>query len=67
MRKIKWLFIIGILGILMIDLLLVGRTSHEVSLNEDTIWTAIRVSLAFLLFVFLRFFGDTVHGIDTPE
>jgi tellurite resistance protein TerC len=61
------LFLIGILGILMIDLLLVGRKSHEVSLKEATIWTAIWVSLALLFFLFLRFFGDAVHGIDTTE
>ena len=61
------LFLVGILGILMIDLLFVGRRSHEISLKEASVWTAIWVSLAFLFFIFLRFFGDAVHGIDTPE
>ena len=60
-------FLAGILGILMIDLLLIGRRSHEVSLKEASIWTAIWVSLAFLFFLFLRFFGDAVHDIDTSE
>jgi len=61
------LFLVGILGILMIDLLLVGRRSREVSFKEASVWTAIWVSLAFLFFIFLRFFGDAVHGIETPE
>ena len=60
-------FLVGILGILMIDLLLVGNRSHEVSLREASIWTSIWVSLALLFFVFLRFFGDSIHGIDTSE
>jgi len=61
------LFLVGILGILMIDLLLIGRRGHEVSLKEASIWTAIWISLAFLFFLFLRFFGDAVHDIDTSE
>jgi len=61
------LFLIGILGILMLDLLLIGRKSHEVSLKEASIWTAIWVSLAFLFFLFLRFFGNAVHDIDKSE
>ncbi len=51
----------------MMDLLLIGRRSHEVSLKEASIWTAVWVSLAFLFFVFLRFFGDSIHGLNTPE
>ena len=61
------LFLVGILGILMMDLLLIGRRSHEVSLKEASVWTAIWVSLAFLFFVFLRYFGDYIHGLDTKE
>ena len=38
----------------MIDLLLVGRKSHEVSLREAAIWSGIWVSLAFLFSLFLR-------------
>ena len=61
------LFLVGILGVLLVDLLILGRNSHEVLLREATIWTAIWVTLAFAFFVFLRFFGDYVHGIETPE
>ena len=61
------LFLVGVLGILMMDLLLLGRKSHEVSIREASIWTGIWVSLAFLFFVFLRYFGDFIYGLDTLE
>jgi tellurite resistance protein TerC len=61
------LFLVGITGILMIDLLIVGRKSHEVSLREASIWTGIWVLLAFLFALFLRFHGDYVYGIHSIE
>jgi tellurite resistance protein TerC len=61
------LFLVVILGILMFDLLVVGRKSHEVSIREAATWTGIWVLLAFMFSLFLRFFGDFVHGIDTQE
>lgn len=61
------LFIIGILGVLMFDLLVVGRKSHIVSLKEAGLWTGIWISLALGFALFLRFFGEHIHGISTPE
>ncbi len=61
------LFLVVILGILMFDLLVLGRKSHEVSIREAATWTGIWVLLAFMFSLFLRFFGDFVHGIDTLE
>jgi tellurite resistance protein TerC len=61
------LFLAVIVGILMLDLLVLGRKSHEVSLREAAIWTGIWVTLAFLFALFLRFFGEFVHGIETLE
>ena len=61
------LFLAVILGILMFDLLILGRKSHEVSIREAATWTGIWVLLAFMFSLFLRFFGDFVHGIDTLE
>jgi tellurite resistance protein TerC len=54
-------------GILMFDLLVLGRKSHEVSLRESAIWTGIWVMLAFAFSLFLRIFGEFVHGIETQE
>jgi len=60
-------FIIAILGILMLDLLVIGKKSHEVSLKEAVSWTAIWISLALGFSVFLRLFGDFVHGIESAD
>jgi tellurite resistance protein TerC len=57
------LFTIGILGILIIDLTVVGRNSHVISFKEASIWTAIWVSIALLFYVFILYFGDRFHGI----
>jgi tellurite resistance protein TerC len=61
------LFIALILGILMLDLLVIGRKSHEVSIREGAIWTGIWVLLALGFTVFLRYFGEYIHGIETSE
>lgn len=62
-----FLFLAGILGILLIDLLLIGKESHEVTLKEATIWSAFWILLAFVFAVFLRVFGDLIHGVDTSD
>ena len=59
------LFISFILGVLMLDLLVIGRKSHVVSLREATIWTAIWILLALGFAVFLRFFGEHIHGVGS--
>jgi tellurite resistance protein TerC len=61
------LFLAVIVGILMFDLLVLGRKSHEVSLREAAIWTGVWVILAFSFALFLRFRGDFVHGIETLD
>jgi len=61
------LFLVGIVGILIFDLLILGRKSHEVSLREAAIWTGVWVSLAFLFALFLRLHGQMIHGIETHE
>ena len=61
------LFVVFILGVLMLDLLVIGRKSHEVSLKEASLWTGIWISLALGFALFLRFFGEHIHGIRTPE
>lgn len=60
-------FLIIIIGILMFDLLVVGRKSHEVSLREAASWTGVWVTLAMLFALLLRFHGDMVYGIDSLE
>jgi tellurite resistance protein TerC len=61
------LFIIFILGVLMLDLLVIGRKSHEVSIREATIWSLVWIMLALGFAVFLRFLGEHIHGIGSSE
>jgi tellurite resistance protein TerC len=57
------LFIIGIVGILLLDLLVIGRKSHIISFREAGIWVAVWVSLAFFFYLFLLHRGEVIHGI----
>lgn len=61
------IFIVFIIGVLMFDLLCVGRGHHVVSIKEASIWTCVWVCLALAFFVFLRTNGHLVHGIDSFE
>ena len=61
------LFIVGIVGVLLIDLLVIGRKSHVISFSEAGIWVAVWVSLAFLFYLFLLWKGEVVHGIKNME
>ncbi|MFC2087380.1 TerC/Alx family metal homeostasis membrane protein [Bacteroidota bacterium] len=57
-------FIIFIVSILIFDLLFVGKKSHVVSFKEASIWVTVWISIALLFYIFLRFYGDIVHGIS---
>jgi len=61
------LFGVLIVTILLVDLLLVGRHTHTVSLKESLIWTSIWVSLAIGFYFFMRYYGHLVHGITDWE
>jgi len=60
-------FGVVILGVLLIDLLLVGKDKHEISLKESLIWTSIWVSLAIGFCLFIRFYGHHIHNITDWE
>jgi len=60
-------FIVFILAVLMLDLLVIGRKSHVVSLREATAWTVVWILLALGFAVFLRLFGEHVHGIGSSD
>jgi len=61
------LFIIFIISVLLIDIKVVGRNSDHVSLKESGWWTVIWVSLALLFSLFIRYFGEIVHGIQSMD
>lgn len=60
-------FCLFILGVLFFDLKFVGRKSHVVSFKESIKWTAVWVSFALIFFLVVRFFGDKIHSIQTPD
>jgi tellurite resistance protein TerC len=60
-------FLVFIVAILMFDLLFVGKGHHLVKTKEAAIWTAVWVSMALLFFVFVRFGGHYMHGINSME
>jgi len=55
-------FVVFIIAILLVDLLLVSRKSHEVSIKEATMWSSIWIALALIFAVFLRFYAEYIHG-----
>lgn len=59
-------FLLLIVFVLMIDLLVVGRHSHIVSTKEALGWTSVWVALSMGFYVFLKFYGHMLHGIETP-
>jgi tellurite resistance protein TerC len=61
------IFSLGVLAILLIDLLVIGRHSHVVSFKESLIWTSVWVSLALLFYVFLRYHAEKLHGVTSME
>ena len=60
-------FVVFIAAILILDMLVIDRKAHVVSIKEAGTWTAIWICLALLFSVFLWFHGDMVHGIDNMQ
>lgn len=60
-------FVLFIAAILILDMLVIDRKAHEVSIKEAGTWTAVWIGLALLFSVFLWFHGDMVHGIDNMQ
>ncbi len=60
-------FIAFIAAILVLDMLVIDRKAHVVSVKEAGTWTAVWIALALLFSVFLWFHGDMVHGIETMQ
>jgi len=60
-------FLIFVVFVLALDLLIIGRKSHEVSAKEATIWSAIWIFLALMFAAFIRYYGEYVHGIETVD
>lgn len=57
-------FILFIAAILVVDMLVIDKKAHEVSIREAGTWTAVWITLALAFSAFLWFKGDMVHGIS---
>jgi len=60
-------FLIFVVFVLALDLLVIGRKSHEVSVKEAAIWSAVWIFLALMFAAFIRYYGEYVHGIETID
>ena len=56
-------FLVFIVAILVVDMLVIDRKAHAVSIKEAGTWTAVWITLALAFSAFLWFHGDMVHGI----
>ncbi len=57
-------FVVFIAAILLLDMFVIDKKAHVVSIREAGTWTAVWIALALLFSVFLWFHGDMVHGIE---
>ena len=60
-------FVVFIAAILVLDMLVIDRKAHVVSIKEAGSWTAVWIGLALAFSAFLWFHGDMVHGIDNMQ
>jgi len=50
---------------LLLDLGVFSRRSHVVSFKEAAAWSAVWVMFSLAFYIFLNYYGDLIHGIDT--
>lgn len=60
-------FLVFIIGVLMIDLVLVGRNVHVISTKEAVIWSIIWITLGISFYLVIYFWGHLLHGITSKE
>lgn len=61
------IFLVFITAVLLVDLLLVGRKSHVISMREATVWSIIWISLGMSFYFVILHFGHILHGIDSMD
>lgn len=60
-------FLLFITTMLIIDLGIFDKKSHEVKFREALIWTIVWVSFAIGFYFLIYFFGEKIHGLDSLE
>ena len=61
------IFLVFITAVLLVDLLLIGRKVHIISMREATIWSIIWITLGLSFYFVLLYFGHLLHGIESLE
>jgi tellurite resistance protein TerC len=56
--------LVGLVGVLLVDLVFVARSPHEPSLKESTIWVLIYVGLALLFGLGIGYFADARYASE---
>ncbi len=56
-------FVVFIVAILLVDLLVFDRHSHEVSIKEALAWSLLWIALGLGFGLFLYYHGEFIHGI----
>lgn len=60
-------FLLFIAAILVLDLGIFDRKSHEVKFREALIWTFVWVGFAIGFYFLIIYFGEKIHGIETRD
>jgi tellurite resistance protein TerC len=60
-------FILFVVSVLVIDLGFIGKKNHVIPFKEALIWTGVWVFFALILYVWIMFYGDRIHGIQNLE
>ncbi len=60
-------FVVLIVAILLVDLLIFDRHSHEVSIKEALSWTILWIILGLGFGAFLYYHGEFIHGIHNMD
>lgn len=61
------LVIVVVVSLIFADLFLISKNTHKPSLKESVTWAFVWMGLAFLFFIYLKFYGHTLHNIDSLD
>jgi tellurite resistance protein TerC len=61
------IFFIIVISVLLLDLLVIGKNKHIISLKESLIWTSIWIAISLAFYLFILFLGHKIHKIATPD
>lgn len=61
------IFLVFITAVLLVDLLLIGRKVHVISMREAVIWSIVWITLGLSFYFVLLYLGHLLHGIESLE